>query len=147
MNKKMKTRYYAFVLCTLILSTVLSGCRSDDPGPTGQELTYEKLAGAWTLSGGGSVMVDGQDASLNYPGFSLSFGEGTYTTSNAGDLFRASGTWDWADGSTVELISVDDGKEVSIQQLGENEFVFSFTHSSGGAAAGTSGNYVITLFK
>lgn len=144
----MRTKHYALYMCLLLGVVTAGSCRSDDPaGPTAQEEAFEKLSGTWSLGSTGSITIDGQDASQNYPGFGLSFTNGTYATTNAGDLFRASGTWQWADGATTNLINVDDGKQVSIQALTQNTFTFSFSHSSGGASAGSSGNYTITVVK
>ncbi len=136
-----------FVL--LLLACLISAsCGSDDPsGPTVQELTFEKLAGSWTFGTNGSIVLDGQDISANYPGFALSFADGTYTTTNAGDLFEASGTWQWTSEQATSVL-LDTGVEVTIIDLSETAFRFSFTHAgTGGTAAGTAGNYTITLEK
>ena len=71
---------------------------------------------------------------------------GTYTTTNAGDLFKASGTWEWA-GESAEVVNLDDGKVVNINSLTTSKFVFSFTKSDGPVRAGLAGNYVITVEK
>ena len=141
-NRKIYT--YALVA---ILAIVSLSCDPDDPvEPSIQDLTFEKLAGDWTLGQFGSIKVDGSDVSANYPGFALSFAEGTYTTTNAGDLFRASGTWEWA-GESAAAVNLDDGKVVSINSLTTTKFVFSFTKQDGPVRAGIAGNYVITVEK
>lgn len=144
--KKLKYIYSA-VLITGILC--LSGCGSDDD-PSAQELAFEKLEGTWSLANGGSVVIDGQDASLNFAGFSFSFADGTYNTSNAGDLFRATGTWSWQD-QQAQRITIDDGKSITITTLTEQQFVFSFTSGGTGGVAnsgeGIAGNYTITVNK
>ncbi|WP_141655462.1 hypothetical protein [Roseivirga seohaensis] len=123
------------------------GCKSDDPsGPTAQEEAFELLAGDWTFGTNGGIMLDNQDVSQNYPGFALSFTDGTYTTTNGGDLFRATGTWTWAN-QNAGSITLDTGEEVNILELGPGSFKFSFTHTGGGVAAGTSGNYVVSVEK
>lgn len=144
----MKIITYTNTLFTLILLVCLTSCGSDDTsGPTVQDLTFEKLAGNWTIGTSGSITLDGQDISINYPGFTLSFAEGTYSTTNAGDLFKASGTWQWT-GEAATSVLLDTGEEATIIDLSETSFQFSFTHSgTGGTAAGTAGNYVVTLEK
>ncbi|GHE60443.1 MULTISPECIES: hypothetical protein [Roseivirga] len=143
----MKTnRIYTYILIAAVALLSIS-CDNDDPtGPTAQELTYEKLAGQWTLGQFGSIKVDGSNVSANYPGFALSFAQGTYTTTNAGDLFRASGTWEWAD-TNANAVVLDDGKQITIQSLSLSKFVFSFTKSNGPVRAGLAGEYVITVEK
>lgn len=144
----MKTIRYTDTLFIFLLFVSLASCRPDDPnGPSIQDLTFEKLEGNWTFGTSGSVTLDGQDITLNYPGFALSFADGTYSTTNAGDLFRASGTWQWT-GELATSVLLDTGEEVSIIDLTETAFKFSFTHAgTGGTAAGTAGNYVVTLAK
>lgn len=144
----MKTIRYTNTLFTLLLFVSLASCRSDDSnGPDMQDLAFEKLAGNWTFGSTGSITLDGSDITQNYPGFTLSFADGTYNTTNAGDLFRASGTWTWT-GEQATSVLLDTGEEVTIIDLTESSFSFSFTHAgTGGTAAGTAGNYVVTLAK
>ena len=131
----------------VLLVMIIIGCSSDDPnGPTNKEIAFEKLAGNWTFGISGKIMLDDQDVSLNYPGFTLSFTDGGYTTTNGGDLFRATGTWAWAN-EAAGSINLDTGEEVTILELSLTNFKFSFTHTGGGVAAGTSGNYTVSLEK
>ena len=127
----------------------MSSCSGDDD-PTAQELAFEKLAGSWDLTSGGSVIVDGQDASLNFSGFSFSFTDGAYSTVNGGDLFSATGTWVWQD-EEAQIITLDDDKDITIVSLTENQFVFSFTFNGTGGVVnsgdGIAGNYTITVTK
>lgn len=144
----MKPISYRYLLYTLLLFVSLASCRSDDTnGPSVQDLTFEKLAGNWTFGTSGSITLDGQDITLNYPDFALSFADGTYNTTNAGDLFRASGTWQWT-GEEATSVLLDTGEEVTIIDLNETALKFSFNHTgTGGTAAGTAGNYVVALAK
>ncbi len=145
----MKKLKYIFSAVVIVSILGLCAC-GDDDDPTAQELAFEKLAGTWSLANGGSVVIDGQDASLNFSGFSFSFTDGTYTTANAGDLFRATGTWSWQD-EAAQRITIDDGKTITITTLTEQQFVFSFTFNGTGGVAnsgeGIAGNYTITVNK
>ena len=143
----MKKREIITGLIILGLLFLAFSCGPDGPvEPSLQDLTYEKLAGDWTLGQFGSIKVDGNNVSANYPGFSLSFAEGTYTTANAGDLFRASGTWQWGDASAHTVV-LDDGKQVTIQSLTTTKFVFGFTNATGPTRAGLAGEYIMTVEK
>jgi hypothetical protein len=115
--------------------------------PSAQELTFENLSGQWGLPTTGGIVLDGVDRTLNYAGFNLSFTEGGYITSNAGSLFRATGTWSWLNETTTTQISLDDGKTINIQNLTASRFVFTFSQSTGGAKAGTAGSYTVTVNK
>jgi hypothetical protein len=141
---KTKQRYLNILLFMLL--AISTSCRGDDD-PTPQEFAFEKLRGTWDLSQGGSITIDGQDASANFAGFSLSFTESGYATTNAGDLFRASGTWEWLN-EVARRFSLDDGKVITIIELTEDRFTFNFTNNSiGGVASGIAGNYIITVNK
>ncbi|MGW8122345.1 hypothetical protein ACV07N_06755 [Roseivirga echinicomitans] len=150
MESKIRLRHTLRAVIFIMLAGLLStACRSKDDSPaapTEQELTYEKLAGQWSIPATGGIMVDGVDRSANYQGFQLSFTEKGYTTTNAGNLFKATGTWNWANTSTVNELTLDDGKAISIQSLSTSQFVFSFT-KTGSIKAGSSGSYTITVNK
>ena len=134
-------------MTTIMLSLA---CGGDESDPTAQELAFERLSGSWDMSQGGLIIIDGNDATANFIGFGLSFTDGGYNTTNAGELFSATGIWSWAD-EEAQMINLDDGKLVTIQSLTETEFVFSFQFSGTGGEAnhadGIAGSYTITVNK
>ncbi len=141
-------RYIQVLLMFFTLAILFVGCKNGgEDSPSAQALAFEKLAGSWGLSQG-SIMVDGQDVSLNYADFALSITDGGYTTTNAGNLFSATGTWEWVD-EEAKRISLQDGKEVTIVTLTETSFVFSFSFNGPVAnlESGIAGNYTITVNK
>lgn len=138
----MKIYKALIVIASLMLMVACGGGNSEDPSL--KELTFEKLAGEWSLPDSDGIVIDGVDRTLNYRGFSLSFTDGGYNTTNAGDLFKASGTWEWTDDSATQII-LDDGKTVTINSLTTSLFVFSFTRLDGPVRAGLSGSYIITV--
>ncbi len=144
----MKSIYKAFLTLITMASVLTISCNGDDPqAQTRNEIAFEKLSGNWTLGATGSIKLDGADVSLNYPGFSLSFTDGGYSTQNAGDLLSAVGTWQWV-GEEADLIRLDTGEQVTIQEITESTFSFSFTsNGTGGEAAGIAGVYAITVVK
>lgn len=152
----MRVLKYLLAVSLFTLLGCGGGGGDDKPEPkpepekdTEQELAFEKLSGTWAYGSTGSIKVDGQDKSLNYPGFSLSFAEQTYQTTNAGKLFSASGAWKWADAKKADQMQLD-GKDIVIKTLTDSELVFTFTFrppSERAGAAGISGNYTITLSK
>lgn len=146
--KTLKHHTITLSIALLLLPAFLACGGDDTPDePTAQELALEVLAGQWTLNSGGSILLDGRDVSANYPGFALSFTDGSYTTTNAGELFNATGTWTWV-GDSDRMITVDDGKQLNIQILTANELEFSFQLTgSGGEATGITGSYVVTVTK
>lgn len=139
-----------FLMLLVLFMITLNACKTKGSGetePTEQELALEKLEGTWSLANGGSILVDGSDHSVSYTGFTTTLSEGTYATTNAGELFKSSGTWTWL-GESSTSFSLDDGKTIMITDLTESRLMISFTHTgSGGIASGVAGAYVITLTK
>tara|TARA_R110001592_G_scaffold122032_1_gene328365 strand:- start:127 stop:558 length:432 start_codon:yes stop_codon:yes gene_type:complete len=135
-----------FVVCAIL---IITACKKEgEPDvPTAQKEAFEKLSGNWSLGTTGSIKLDGNDISGNYDGFMLSFTNGGYTTTNAGELLNATGTWEWSNPQAGE-ITLDGDRSVTINNLTTSQFMFSFTFSgSGGVRAGTEGSYLITVVK
>lgn len=142
-------KHLELLILLVVVMLIVSSCGGggdDDPGPTPQELAFEDLAGTWTLANGGSITLDGDDVASSYTGFTLSFTNGGFTTSNAGDLFPATGTWQWV-GESTNQITTGRGKQVTIITLTTSAFQFSFTKTATNSVAGVSGNYVIKVVK
>lgn len=140
-NKKL------LVICFLATALLtLSTCGrggDDDPGLTDQEIQEQLLVKNWTLEEG-SILLDGSDVSSVYDGFTMNIQGGTFTTTNAGDLFPASGTWQWAGESDTRILT-GRGKEISLVRLDESTLEFIFLKTTGNSRSGVSGNYHITL--
>lgn len=129
---------------SLIIITSCKGSGDDTPAPTDQEIAQAILENTWIVGSTGSISVDNTDVTDRYDGFSLNIGNGTYTTTNAGDLFPASGTWEWV-GETDNIFTTGNGKEITITELTETQFSFQFLKTEQNVAAGISGNYSISL--
>lgn len=142
------TKIMTLGLALLLIQGFTSCDTNDLDVETAQDLAFALLAEeTWTLNNGaGSIVVDGTDVSANYPGFNLSFNEGTYSTSNAKQLFSATGTWTWLD-EEARMIRLDDGKELTISTLNEFRFTFTFNFADGGVRAGIPGNYTISVVR
>jgi len=138
-------------IIVLIGLVMLSACGGSDPIPVDEEALA--LNGDWYLpAAGGGIIVDGVDRSLNFVGFKISLDSDTngqdkiYRTTNAGDLFSASGTWDWGSENKNSLV-LSEGKTLNIQSQSSSRLVFTFTYTDGGVRSGMSGNYTSTLEK
>jgi hypothetical protein len=150
-TRKMKKLRYINMLLIALLITAVSCDPDDEPStPDAKELAFQKLSGAWTLKGGSSIKLDGINISANYPGFSIQFTEGGYTTTNAGDLLNATGSWTWLN-DEAGVITLGDDKEVTIVTLTEIFFKFTFVLTDTGGEAndvnGASGNYEVIVEK
>lgn len=102
----------------------IEGCKEAELTPN--ERTEELLiAHAWQMT---EVKIDGIVSDL-YSGLTLSFGSKTYTSTNGGKVWLASGTWEFV-GDNGDKILRDDGLEVIVESLTESQLVLSFTWNS-----------------
>ena len=139
-----------YVVSIIMFFSVLA-CGSVDPSADeAKVLAFENLSGNWTFGTDGSISVDGQDVSLNFEGLALSFTDGGYGTTNAGQLFAASGTWEWGD-SEARTVNLDDGKIITISTLTTTRFVFTFSVFADRPVVNSGnsikGSYLISLNK
>ncbi|MFY0593663.1 hypothetical protein [Roseivirga sp.] len=137
----------SMVLLSYLLLVFITSCGGDDtPELTPQEIAEQLLETSWSIANGGSITLDQVDVSDRYQGFSLTIGDATYTTLNAGELFPASGTWEWV-GTTDNMVTTGSGKEITITNLSETQIVFRFLKNDQNSAFGIPGNYTITLSR
>lgn len=130
----------------LFLILFMVACGDDEPGEpeeTPQEIAEALFTGNWSL---GTITLDGTDVSNEYQGFTLTVSIGTYATTNAGELFPATGTWDWVGDSDAQ-ITTGTGKQITLNTLTSTSLQFSFNKTDGNAVDGIPGDYVITLSK
>ncbi|KOF02573.1 hypothetical protein AWW67_01065 [Roseivirga seohaensis] len=145
------SRHFELLLLAIVILLITASCGGggggdDNPGPSEQELAFDKLKGDWGITNNGKIELDGGNVAANYVGFTLSFTNGAFTTTNAGDLFPATGTWEWV-GEGTNQIRTGRGKLVTITSLTTTNFEFSFTKTASNSVAGVSGNYVIKVTK
>ena len=147
MKKAFKNKY---CLCLLSISLLLfiMNCGGDDPSEpdqTPQEIAEALFTGTWNLNAG-SITLDGVDVTDDYLGFTLNVMVGTYSTTNAGELFPASGTWSWV-GTSDAQVTTGSGKEITLSTLSETNLVIQFLKTNANARVGIPGLYVINLSK
>ena len=138
-------------LCGLMLLSILSCSDVDNLSP--QELRTEEILGTWIIE---SVMIDGLDATANYPNFKIDFQEnGIYSSINGGRIFRPTGTWNWINKTTTTLLQLDVFTDVTIASytvestppVVDIKMSWQFNYVIGGIRAGTNGNYLVTFKK
>ena len=85
----------------VIAMAMLNGCKKNDP-PSPQETVTAQLtsATAWQSL---VVTVDGVDRSDVYKDFSITFGKTTYTTQSGSPIWKASGTWAFANAEATKM--------------------------------------------
>lgn len=142
-----KTRFSLTLACYALIAAglLLSGCKKNDPNP--QEEQIKALAGTWSLS---SVVNDGSDVTTQYQQFTLTLTtDKTYSTTNGGNPWPASGTFDFPDGVVTDRVIRDDNVTVTISEVSATLLVLSFNVNSvgSGTAAGITGSFTFTLTK
>lgn len=144
-------RLSAFALASIIVLSVASCGGGEDEDPevpeeTPQEIAQALLENNWTIADGGSITLDGSNISDRYDGFGMNVGNLSFTTTNAGNLFPATGTWQWV-GTSDNSVTTGNGKEITITQLSTTRFIFTFQKTDQNAVAGVPGSYVVTLTR
>lgn len=132
----------------------MTGCDDSDDGVTPVITTeVEKVftllsTSGWNVS---EVTIDGNDFTSTYPGLSLNFDEGVYTSVNGGAIFAPSGTWTFT--STVaDQMLIDNDLEVDIIEISETSLVLGLvwgqtTIGTGGRSESVGGAHVFTFTK
>jgi hypothetical protein len=118
---KLKVRSLLTSCAGIVLSAVLvalPACKDDPqpppPEPTQKEITTALLTkGTWPLT---SIVVEGEDASALFTGFSLTFTNTGYTTTGTTPVWARSGTWSFTD-DTATKFKRDDNIEVTITSV------------------------------
>ncbi len=131
-------------LCLLMIIALACSCGGDD-GPTPLEERLRALTARWSVN---SVSNDNTDVTSQFAGFTLTVsGDKTYSTTNGGNPWPASGTFDIAS-ENLDLFMRDDNVEIRIVSITETELSLSFNMSSvRGTASGITGSFTFNLTK
>ncbi len=137
-----------------LIATFVVGCKDDDDATPVDTLEQQRaevlgqLAGeTWSVS---TVTVDNLEQNSLFENLSLSFGDGTFTSQNGGEVWPSSGTWQFANDGASAIIR-DDGTVVNIVTLNASTLVLSLSWSGNsiglGRSESISGEHVFTLIK
>jgi len=118
--------WIVITLGLIALGLGVSSCSDDSPAAE-----QDALVKTWTP---GTVKKDEADVTADYTGLQITFVEdGTYTSQNAGHLFKASGTW--ARKGTTQL-TLDSSLEVTIGSVSATDLGLQLTLSEADLAGG-----------
>lgn len=124
---------------------MLGNCKNDDPLPETERIGNLLKSGAWQML---NVTVDGVDQTSLYAGLTLTFTTTSYTTTEGGTVWPASGTWTFAD-ETGTKVTRSDGLEITVIEISENSMKLSFTWAKTtlgtGRTSGLSGKHVFSF--
>jgi hypothetical protein len=134
------------VLVMFCLLTISSCGKKDDPSAT-EVNTGLLSSGTWKIS---SVVVDGTDRTSLFTGMTLQFQAGSYTTSNGGVVWPASGSWSFIDTNALSIKRSDD-VTVTINTISETNLVLSLAWSKTtlgkGRVSSFKGQHVFSFTK
>lgn len=140
----MKKRFY-FLFAAVVLFGVmlLPGCGGGGSEPS-TDRTQLLTKGAWNIK---SVVVDGVTKS-QFAGLQVIFTSTGFTSTGGAPVWPASGKWSFIDASQSSF-KRDDGTNVSITTLDENQLVLQLTWTKttldGGRQQSIAGQYTFTF--
>lgn len=133
----------------------LVSCKPDEPTLTPEQKVTKILTengGTWTLPSVAGVTVDGLDVTQDlFAGFSITFGEGTLTTTGTTPVWLRQDTWSFKDESATVIIRGQDNKEITISEITDNQLVITleweYDTFEGGRAKSIKGTHQFTMEK
>lgn len=142
-------KYYTHVsvalsIATLFILVSIPGCSSYEPVI---KVQVNKLltTSPWNMT---SVEVGGVDQTVVFTGLIITFSEETFSSSNGGAVWPATGTWVFTD-EQATAFERDDGLIVTIQEITETSLTLALTWNEttvgSGRTKGVSGNNVFTF--
>lgn len=126
---------------------VLTGCKKDDPQPETDRIQNLLASGTWQIE---NVFVNETDQTASFTGLTLSFTKTTYSTTNGGIVWPATGSWEFAD-ATADKIILDDDLEVTLKEVTSTSLKLSLinptTTIGTGRVASTAGEHQFHFAK
>jgi len=139
---------HRFLLLAVVSSVLIFSSCDDDSEASKEDQVRELLTGsAWKMT---TVSVDGTDKTDVYKDLTLTFGTTTYTSTNGGVVWPATGTWAFTapDATAIER---NDGLVVSIQEITSSSLKLGLTWNKttlgSGRTSSVSGQHVFSFGK
>ncbi|MGE0588711.1 MAG: hypothetical protein AB7O48_09065 [Cyclobacteriaceae bacterium] len=131
------------LILLLALPLLSTSCKKDDPDPLEERI--KELTASWKL---GTVTNNNQDVSDQYTGFTLTVAGNNYTTTNGGNPWPASGSYEMR-ADNLNTIIRSDGTVITIDEISSSTLVLSFNHASlsTGRVNGVTGSFTFLLVK
>lgn len=144
----------AFVTSILAIGLTMS-CKPDEPTLTTEQRVTKILTengGKWNLPAVAGVTVDGLDVTQDlFPGFSITFGEGTLSTTGTSPVWLRQDTWSFKDESGNVIIRGQDNKEITISEITNDQLILTmeWEHDTfdDGRSKSIKGTYQFALEK
>ena len=109
---------YIFSFSAMMALMLCASCKKSSTDPQPDLLTKKN----WAIT---TVAVDGVDKTSLFANMTLTFSDKTYTTTNGGGAWPASGTWAYSTNSTTVIVR-NDGLQITIDELTATKLKLSF---------------------
>lgn len=141
----MKKRRIIGSLIFALSLLVLTHCKEDDPQTETERISSLLQDNTWLIQ---SVTIDENEETELFTDLTLSFTNTSYTTTNGGVVWPASGTWQFAD-ETGKIITRDDGLQIMIDEITKSTLTLSLSWSTttlgSGRVASLAGEHQFTF--
>jgi|SRR5687768_7243680 len=132
-------------ILALVSVCALSGCGGDsDPAPTENEKVTKLLiagGGTWAPPSTGGITVDGVDVTDDlFPGFTITFYDGTFVTTGTSPVWLREDTWAFKDESGKVIIRGQDQREVTISEISATQLKLTLDWPASTTESGRSGS-------
>ncbi len=143
-----KTIFQRFLL--LAVGSVLftfSNCSDDNESSKEDQVRSLLTGSAWKMT---TVTVDGTDKTAVYDDLILTFGITTFTSTNGGVVWPATGTWAFTSPDATAIVR-NDGLAVTIQEITSTSLKLGLTWNKttlgSGRTSSVSGQHVFSFGK
>lgn len=139
----------------IISIALMTSCKSDEPTLTAEQRVTKILTengGTWSLPSVAGVTVDGMDVTQDlFKGFSITFGDGTLTTTGTTPVWLRNDTWSFKDETATVIIRGQDSKEITISEITADQLILTLAWDKetfeGGRTKSIKGIYQFALQK
>jgi len=142
-------------MLVVAVAGLLLACGGDsDPEPEETEKVTQLLtagSGTWTPPSNGGVTVDGVDVTDElFAGFSITFHDGTFTTTGDSPVWLREDTWRFKDNTAKVIIRGQDEREVTITEISQTQLKLTLDWpqtTNGGRMGSLKGKHEFILNK
>ena len=139
----------------VVIALIASACGGDEPTPLTQTQKVTQMltssGGTWTPAPAAGVTVDDVDVTDElFASFTITFLDGTYTTTGTSPVWPAEDTWSFKDETATVIIRGVDQKEVTITEISAAQLKLNLVWSEttyGGRKSSLKGKHEFNLNK
>jgi hypothetical protein len=139
-------KLFSFLIGILLCAISTCSCNEEKELSQKEIIKANLIDAIWKIK---SVYVDGVDYTNFYSGMTITFNETSYSATNGGVVWPASGTWQFNSSDGTKIIR-GDGLEITLSVTASQLDMLLFwptTTYGGGRTKSITGNHVFTFSK